>query len=439
MEFPKIDYRARLENLSSRLNHEAMLLMAQPEAIRNSDVGHSYRQESFFRYLTGVSEPESALLVVPKHGEGKKFILFVRTKNPVSEQWEGRRLGVDGAKQLVPVDEVHPIDELWKYFAGYVKGHTKMHYCLGRDEHADRDLISGLNAIRRTKPRFFDYKMPIVDSDYLAGEMRQIKGAEEIDRMAKAAKITESAFRTIYDRTRPGMNEKEVYGIILSEFLRQGADMEAYGTIVAGGNNACILHYVSNDMMLRDGELLLVDAGAQLEYYASDVTRTFPIGKRFTPAQKSLYEIVLEANKRAIECVKIGSTIPEVHQKAVEILVSGLLELKLLQGSKSEIIDLGTYKKYYMHNTSHWLGMDVHDVGPYNAEIDGQWIPVKFEAGMVLTVEPGLYIPADDDSVPKEFRGIGIRIEDDILVTEGGYRNLTLGIPKEVVELENRY
>jgi Xaa-Pro aminopeptidase len=439
MELLKIDYRARLENLASRLTHEAMLVMAQPEATRNSDVGHSYRQESFFHYLTGVSEPESALLVVPMHGEGKKFILFVRAKNSVSEQWEGRRLGVDGAKQQIPVDEVHPIDELWKHFVGYVKGHTKMNYCLGRDENADRELVAGLNAIRRTKPRFFDYKLPIVDSDFLAGEMRHKKGSEEIDRMAQAAKITESAFNLIYSRTRPGMNEKEVYGLILSEFLRAGADMEAYGTIVAGGNNACILHYVSNNMVLRDGDLLLVDAGAQLDYYASDVTRTFPVGKKFTSAQKALYEVVLDANKRAIERVQVGATIPEVHQHAVEVLVSGLLELKLLQGSKSEIIELGTYKKYYMHNTSHWLGMDVHDVGPYNVEIDGCWTPVKFEAGMVLTVEPGLYIPVDDESVPKDFRGIGIRIEDDILVTPAGHRNLTSGIPKEVVQLENRF
>lgn len=439
MELPKIDYRARLESLATRLGHEAMLLMAQPTAIRNSDVGHSYRQESFFYYLTGVEEPESALLVVPKHAGGKRFVLFVRTKNAMSEQWEGRRLGVDGAKTAVPVDEVHAIEELWKLFVGYAKGHTKIHYSLGRDERDDRNLIAGLNAIRRIKPRFFDYKLPIVDSDFMAGEMRHHKGPEEVGRMTRAARITESAFKNLYANVRPGMNEREVHGMLVAEFLRQGADMEAYGSIVAGGDNACILHYIENNMVLREGTLLLVDAGAQFDYYASDVTRTFPVGNRFSPAQKALYEIVLEANKSAISAVAIGSTIPDVHQCALEVLVAGLLDLKLLTGSAAEVFDSGAYKKFYMHNTSHWLGMDVHDVGPYFNPVNGEWLPVKFEAGMVLTVEPGLYIPVDDNAIPAEFRGIGIRIEDDILVTADGHRNLTSGIPKEIIELENRY
>jgi Xaa-Pro aminopeptidase len=375
---------------------------------------------------------------VPNEAEGKRFNLFVRNRNPEREQWDGLRLGVEGAQALLPVDAVFPIDSLWEKFPALARGHTKIHYSLGRDEEADRKFIAGLTAIRATRPRFFDYKMPIVDSDYLAGEMRHCKAPDEIARMQRAADITDQAFRSIYKHVRPGMNEREVHGMLISEFYRNGAEMEAYGTIVAGGANACILHYVENNQVLKDGELLLVDAGAQFDYYAADVTRTFPVGTRFTSGQRALYEIVLESNKKAIAAVKVGTTLGEIHKVAVETLVEGLLETGILKGTIAENMESHAYKKYYMHSTSHWLGMDVHDVGPYQRETGGEWKPTALAPGMVLTVEPGLYIPPGDASVRDEFRGIGIRIEDDILVTEAGYRNLTQGIPKEVPALESR-
>jgi Xaa-Pro aminopeptidase len=432
----KINYQQRIEDAITKLGTGAMLILSQPEAIRNSDVGHSYRQESFLYYLTGLSEDNCALLLVPQQDKGVKTVLFISPKDPLHELWEGRRLGVEEAKKTMAIDEAFPIAELWSKLPQYVKGHTEMHYHLGRDQNSDMKVIEALSKIRRTKPRIFDYQLPIIDSDKISGELRQIKTKAEIERMQQAADVTKIAFDKILETTKPGMSEKEVYGTIVGEFYKHGADMEAYGSIVAGGDNACILHYVENNATLNDNELILIDAGAQFDYYASDVTRTFPIGAKFTKPQKQLYEIVLKANEESISMIRPGVTLPEVHQKSVDILVDGLIDLGLLKGKKEEIIKEGLYKKYFPHNTSHWLGMDVHDVGAYQVEDHGEWKPTLFKEGMVLTVEPGLYIPADDSTVDEAYRGIGIRIEDDIVVTDKGVLNFTASIPKSVSEIE---
>lgn len=437
MKMLPINYQDRINRLIEMVKGKALVIFSQPEAIKNSDVHHSYRQESFFYYMTGVKEPDCALVICPHHKEGQSF-LFVRPRDLEKEIWNGKRLGIAGAKKQVPVDEVFLIEDLWHKLGAILKGHDGVYYSLGFSADIDRRMIQTLNTVKNLPPRDSNCVMPVVDSFEIAAQMRHAKSEEEIQRMQIAADISQKSFATVFAQVHPGMNEKQVHGMIIGEFLRHGADMEAYNSIVASGENACCLHYVENDCELKDNELLLIDAGAQFDYYASDVTRTFPIGKKFTPAQKALYEIVLHANEEAIKIVKPGMTLNDVHRKAVDILVDGLLGLRLLKGNKESIIEKGEFKKYYPHNTGHWLGQDVHDVGPNMVSNGEKMVFTPFTPGMVITVEPGLYMPANDTMLPAEYRGIGIRIEDDVVVTKSGFEVLTKHIPKSIEAMENR-
>lgn len=432
-----INYKNRLDHLMTKLEGGAMLLMSQPVATKNSDVHHSYRQESFLYYLTGIRETDSALLVLPHGDKAQKTVLFVHPKDPLKEMWEGVRLGVEGAKGVVPVDEVREIGTLWSSVRELMGLHDKIYYHLGVDAEADRNLISAIEYTRRGKPRR-GFMPSICDPRDVSGQMRLCKDEAEVDRMQKACDITKKAFDVVYASVKPGMNERAVYGTILGEFYKEGAEMEAYGTIVAGGKNACILHYVENDQPLKDGDLLLIDAGAQYDYYAADVTRTFPIGKKFSKEQKEIYSLTLKANMEAIKFAKPGESLDSVHMTAVRIMVKGLIELKLLDGDVEEIIRTGAHRVYIPHGTSHWLGMDVHDVGGYDILVDGKWEPRPFEEGMAFTIEPGIYIPVDDEKAPIRYRGIGVRIEDDVVVTKDGVKVLTASIPKDIEFFENR-
>jgi Xaa-Pro aminopeptidase len=413
----------------------AMLVLSQPAALRNSNVEHPYRQDSVMHYLTGFEEPESALLLLSRAPKGEQAILFVREKDPVAELWEGVRTGTAAAPARVGVDKAFRIDQLWDMLPQLIGDSEKLYYHFGVSAHDDEKVISVIQRHKRLIGRTRGWQLPVFDAWGVAGQMRLHKTPEEVERMRAAAAVTRATFKKIYETVRPGQNERDVHGLILGEFLRGGGDMEAYGSIVAGGANACVLHYRSNNMPLRDGELLLVDAGAQRDYYASDVTRTFPVGRKFTPEQKAMYEIVLAAQEAALAAARPGSTLPAIHEAGLDVLVDGLREINLLAGSRDEIKEKQTYKRFFPHNTSHWIGMDVHDVGDYTE--NGK--PLPLAPGMYFSVEPGLYVDPTDDEAPAAFRGIGIRIEDDVLITVDGKEIITSGIAKSVAELEDRF
>jgi Xaa-Pro aminopeptidase len=430
-----IDYRARRERCLAELGEHALLAMAQPTAQRNSTVEHNYRQESFMHWLTGFEEPEAALLVLPHKPVGERFVLFLRQRDPERETWDGRRLGVERAKERLGIDQAYPFSALWEKLPELVGTAKGIYFNLGLDEGWDRNFIRFLGQHKaRFGKKTSGAKLPVHDIALISGRLRLRKDAAEVDRMRAAAAITRAAHMRAMKETRPGLSERDVHGVLLGEFLRGGAEMEAYGAIVAGGDNACILHYRENNAPLKDGDLLLIDAGSQFDYYASDVTRTFPVGKRFSPEQKAVYEVVLAAQKACIAAAVPKSSLEAVHDTAIRTLTEGLLSLGVLKGARDELIQNRAFFKYYPHGTSHWIGMDVHDVGVYYT--DGK--PLPLEAGMYFSVEPGLYFDPADESIPQAFRGIGVRIEDDVLVTDSGNDVITAGIPKEVADLENR-
>ena len=431
-----IDFRARRARLASEARGAAVVVLAQPVAYRNSTVEHSYRQDSLLYYLTGFVEPEAALVVLPHRPEGERIVLFMRERDPERETWDGRRLGIERAKEHLGVDQAFPFHTLWDKLPELLGGADGVYFNLGVDDVYDRAFIGALKAHRaKFGKRGLSAKLPVHDVTLLSGRLRLYKEPAEIERMRVAAVATHAGHARALERTRPGMNEREVHALLVGEFLAHGAEMEAYGAIVAGGINSCILHYRENDARLKDGDLLLIDAGAQFDYYACDVTRTFPVGQRFTPEQRAIYDVVLAAQKAAIAKAIPGSTLEDMHMTAIERLVEGLLDLKIMTGSKEMIIKDRLFTRYYMHGTSHWIGMDVHDAGLYFQ--DGR--PLALAPGMYFSVEPGLYFDPADTAVPAAFRGIGIRIEDDVLITAGGNEVITAKIAKEPGELENRY
>ena len=430
-----ISYRSRMDRACEKLFDGALLVMAPALSIRNSNQEYSFRQDSFFHYLTGFEEPSCALLILSQKPVGERYILFVREKNELEELWEGKRLGVSEAPNALQVDKAFPIGALWDKLPELLDGASRLYCSMGRHEESDRHLIRALQKNKKRRGRTTTTVLPLFDSDIIAGQLRLRKGPEEVERMKRAAAITKHTFDKILKEVRPGMNEQQVWAWIMGEFMFQGAEMEAYTSIVAGGSNACCLHYRSNNAPLNDNELLLIDAGSQFQYYASDVTRTFPIGKKFTPEQKAVYEVVLESQLKAIELAKPGSTLTAIYDKASDVLADGMIQMGFFKQSKQEVMEKGLFKKYFPHNTSHWIGMDVHDVGDYH--LDGK--PRPLEPGMYFSVEPGIYIDPSDTTQPEGFRGIGIRIEDDVLITVQGHEIITAGIPKTVAELENRY
>ena len=422
-------FRARRTRLAAAMGGGVAVVPTAPERARNRDTHYPFRFDSHFYYLCGFPEPEAALVIVA--GDRPRSLLFCREKNEEREIWDGFRYGPAAARERFGVDEAYPIAELDARLADLLADQPCLHYPMGADASWDARAMGWLNAVRAKARAGVAAPERAADIRALVDEMRLVKDASEIALMRRAADISAAAHRRAIAAAAPGRHEYELEAELLHEFRRRGAQAPAYGSIVAGGPNACVLHYVSNDARLQEGDLVLIDAGCELDGYASDITRTFPVGPRFSAAQREVYEIVLAAQAAAVAATRPGRTWNEPHDAAVRVLAQGMLDLKLLQGSLDEVLEKETYKRFYMHRTGHWLGLDVHDAGDYKK--NGQWRPLV--PGMVLTVEPGLYIRAADD-VPAALQGIGIRIEDDALVTETGCELITAAAPKSVAEIE---
>jgi len=424
-------YARRREELMRRLGPKAVALVhGTRPARRNSDVEHKYRAPSDLLYLTGFGEPESFAVIAP--GRDEKFVMFVRPRDPERETWTGRRLGVEGAVAKLGADMAHPVGELPEKLKALLDGADELHYLPGDEREVDQLVIDAVRALRDEERRGRRAPKRLVDLRATLHEMRLVKDEDALEKLRRAVDITAEAHLAAMRAARPGVYEYEVEALIDYTFRRRGGTGPGYGTIVGGGANATILHYVDNQDPLRQGDLLLIDAGGEYQGFTADVTRTFPVGAKFAPAQRRVYDVVLEAQERCIELCIPGATIDGIHQSAVEILTAGMVDLGLLQGEAAQLIENNAYRRYYMHRTSHWLGLDVHDVGSYTAGSE----PRKLVPGMVLTIEPGLYVAADDRLVAEEYRGIGVRIEDDVLVTDGAPDVLTRAIPKHPDELE---
>jgi Xaa-Pro aminopeptidase len=414
--------------MSARSPSAVAVLPAAPVFVRNNDVDHEYRQDSDFFYLTGFDEPESALVL---DAQQRKATFFVRPRDRDREVWDGPRAGVDGVKQRFGADDAFVVAELDEKLPNLIQNHQRVYYRLGVARRFDDRLLGALDRVRSRQRTGVSVPTEIVDPGTVLHEMRLRKSQVELDMMRSAARITREAHELAMARARPGMREYEIEALLLDTFRRHGSERPAYGSIVGSGPNACVLHYRRNDRAMDPGELLLIDAGCEYGYYASDVTRTFPVGRDFSREQQAIYELVLQAQLEGIAATKPGATLDEIHKLSIAVITQGLVRLGLLQGEVEKLIETDGYKRFFMHRTSHWLGMDVHDVGAYFEA----GAPRKLEPGMVLTVEPGIYIAPDDDTVPPDWRGIGVRIEDDVLVTESGREVLTDGIPKSVAEL----
>ncbi len=398
---------------------------------RNRDVDYPFRQDSDFLYLTGFNEPDSLLVLVPgrKHGE---YILFCRENDPMQETWHGRRAGQQGAVEAYGADDSFPIDDIDDILPGLLEDREKVFHIMGRYPEFDQKLMGWVNQIKAQSRSGVHVPYEFVSLDHLLHDMRLYKSRAEISLMKKAARISVAAHKRAIKACRPGLYEYSIEAEYQHEFTINGAQ-HAYPPIVGGGVNGCILHYTDNREPLQDGDLLLIDAGCEVEGYASDITRTFPINGRFSPAQRDLYQLVLKAQKAAINKIIPGNHWNDPHNAAVRVITRGLIELKLLKGTLAKLIREQAYKRFYMHRTGHWLGLDVHDVGDY--KVGDQWR--MLEPGMVLTVEPGLYIPAHSRGVHRKWWNIGIRIEDDVLVTRQGHEVLSAGLPSGVEEIES--
>ncbi|MCC7487940.1 MAG: aminopeptidase P N-terminal domain-containing protein [Burkholderiales bacterium] len=422
-------YRERRARLAREMGAGVAIVPTAPERTRNRDSHYPYRFDSTFYYLTGFREPESVLVLVA--GGEPRSILFCRERDPEREVWDGLRYGPQAAREVFGFDEAHPIGRLDELVPALLADCDTVYCRLGADAAWDARLAEWLNRVRAEARRGVAAPTAIRDAHALIDEMRLIKDAHEITLMRRAASITAAAHRRAMRAARPGRGEFEIEAELLHEFRSRGAQAPAYTPIVASGANACVLHYVANDARLEDGSLVLIDAGCELEGYAADVTRSFPVNGRYSGAQRAIYELVLAAQAAAMDAVRPGGTWDAPHTAAVRTLAQGLIDLKLVPGGLDEVLDRETYRRFYMHRTGHWLGLDVHDVGDYKR--GGAWR--RFEPGMVLTVEPGCYVRAGE-GVPPEFAGIGVRIEDDVLVTAEGHEVLTREAPKSVAAIE---
>ncbi len=430
-------------------NDTVAVIAATPTAIRNNDVEHDYRQDSDLFYLTGFDEPESVLVLAPRarvrEGSGDEardvdahYVLFVRPRDPEREVWDGDRAGIEGAKARFGADVAYPIDELDRRLPDLLAGHDAVLYRFGSE--FDPRLFGAIARARRTVGRRgLAVPTRIIDPVEKLHELRLRKDPADLARMRRACAITAEAHIAAMAKGKPGSFEYELDGLLLETFRKRGAERPAYGSIVGSGPNATVLHYRRNDRRIENGDLVLIDAGCEFEYLASDVTRTFPASGKFSEVQRKVYEVVLEAQLAAIAKVKPGATQADVHDEAVRVLTKGLVELGVLSGDVGQLVAKEAYKPWYMHKTGHWLGMDVHDVGAYfvRTEPDARQLAHRpLEPGMVITIEPGLYFGVHAKDTPEHLRGIGVRIEDDILVTPEGYENLTATIPKTVAEVE---
>jgi len=403
-----------------------------PERIRNRDVYYPYRPDSDFFYLTGFAEPEAVLVLVPDRPQGE-YILFCREKDPEQETWHGRRAGLEGACELFGADDAFPISDLDDILPGLLENKERIYYTMGRYQDFDQRVVGWLNRVTSKGRAGVHAPDQFHSVGHYVHEMRMYKSREEIKTMRRAAQISAAAHRRAMEVCKPGLYEYQVEAELLHSFMRHGSRAPAYPSIVGGGANTCILHYNENNQALADGDLLLIDAGCELDHYASDITRTFPVNGRFSPEQRAVYEVVLEAQLAAIAKVAPGNHWNEPHQAALEVITKGLVDLGILKGRWRTLLKEEAYRPYYMHRTGHWLGMDVHDVGDY--KIGDEWR--LFEPGMVTTVEPGLYLSPTIKGLAKRWWNIGVRIEDDVLVTADGHDVLSHGAPKTVDEIES--
>src|SRR5262245_34795647 len=417
----------RRRRLAQAMAEGVAVVPTAAERLRNRDTHFPYRFDSHFYYLTGFAEPEAVLVLTAAN----RSILFCRERNEEREIWDGFRYGPQAARERFAFDEAYPIAALDEKMIELLENQPALYYPVGADPEWDARAMRWLNAVRAKGRAGIMAPERVQDVRAVIDNMRLVKDAQELALMRRAARIAAGAHRRAMQATRSGRREYEIEAELLHEFRRHGAQFPAYSPIVAGGPNACVLHYVFNDAPLRDGEMLLIDAGCELDGYASDITRTFPIGGRFSPAQRDAYDIVLAAQKAAMDKVRPGNAWNEPHEAAVRVLAQGMIDLGLLKQGLQEILEKETYKRFYMHRTGHWLGLDVHDAGEYKRA--GQWRAL--EPGMALTVEPGLYIRAADD-VPEPLRNIGIRIEDDVVVTPGACEVITAEAPKGIAEIE---
>jgi Xaa-Pro aminopeptidase len=425
-------HAARRQRLMTLMGDDSIALIpTSHEKIRNGDADYRFRADSSFFYLTGFAEPQALACLIPN--SDAPYTLFCRQRDREREIWDGLRAGTDGAISHYGADAAYIIDEQNDWLPKLISGKKRLYIRMGQDAAFDAQVSGWLKQIASMQRHGGKPPVEIFHLDHLLDEMRLIKDPEEQDQMRQVAQISAAAHCRAMQQVRPNSMEYALEAELLYVFAQQGCQL-AYNSIVGGGNNACILHYNDNNARLNDGDLVLIDAGAELNHYAADITRTFPVNGRFSPEQKALYELVLAAQLAAIDALQVGQHCKAYHEVAVKVLAQGLIELGLLQGSLDEVIESGSYRRFYMHGTGHWLGMDVHDVGSYKTADGEQWRPLQ--AGMVLTVEPGVYVAPDDDTVEARWRGIGIRIEDDVLITEQGPEVLTAGVPKTVAEIE---
>ena len=408
------------------------ILPNAPVRPRNRDVDYPYRPDSNFYYLTGFDEPESVAVLAPGREQGE-FVMFCRERDPAAEQWHGARIGLEGVCERNGADDAFPIADIDDILPGLMEGKAQVYYAMGQYPGFDRRMLAWVAQLRSGRRASGRSLGEFIMLDHLVHEMRLFKSKAEVGVMTKAAEVSAAAHERAMRICRPGMSEFQIEAELLHEFARAGCRSAAYPSIVAGGANACTLHYTDNADRLRDRDLLLIDAGAELDFYAADITRTFPVSGRFSPAQRDMYCVVLAAQEAAIDAMTPGRTVDDVHMAAVQVLVEGLVDLGALKGRVKRLIEKEKYKRFYMHRTGHWLGMDVHDVGDYRIDDQSRVL----EPGMIMTVEPGLYFAPKDEKAPKRLRGIGIRIEDDVLVTKAEPRVLTSAAPKSIDEIES--
>jgi len=428
-----IDFASRRKKLSELVLDDSVILVSSSNIkFRNSDADYPFRQDSNFYYLSGFNEPESIIVIRPS-AEKRKYVIFCRDRDPLREQWDGFRSGQDGAKKVHGADEAYSISLVDEIMPELLEGSRNIYYSMSSPNGINLRLENWLDHIRANKRHGSEVAENLLSLDSLLDELRLIKNEEELTLMRRAGEITCEAHVRAMTNVHSGMYEYQLESEYLHAFMQGGAKFPAYGSIVGGGNNSCILHYKENSSELKDGDLVLVDAGCEYEHYASDVTRTFPVGKKFSEEQKRIYEVVLEAHKQACSEIKPGNPWIKAQEVSVKVITEGLIDLGLLKGKTEELIKNEGYAKFYMHRIGHWLGLDVHDVGNYKR--NGEWR--NLEPGMVLTIEPGIYILDSLEGVEDKWLGIGVRIEDDLLVTENGHEVITANAPREIKDIES--
>jgi Xaa-Pro aminopeptidase len=439
MGIDRREFQQRRQQVMEKIGNGTAIFRSAPMAVMHNDVEYTYRQDSDFFYLTGFNEPDAVAILAPHHPE-HQFILFVQPKDPEKETWTGYLHGVEGAKEIFAADEAYSIQELDEKLPQYLEKAERIYYHLGRDKTFNTNVLNHWQKLIATFPRRGTGPTALEDTNFILHPLRLLKTAAELDNIRQATAISAQAHNRAREFTKVGHYEYQIQAEIEHTFRLEGGMGPAYPSIVASGANACILHYINNNRQVQENELLLIDAGCSYNYYNGDITRTFPVNGKFTPEQKIIYEIVLEAQLKAIEVVKTGNPYNLFHDTAVRTIVEGLVDLGLLVGDIDEIIKEEKYKPFYMHRTGHWLGLDVHDAGGYKVN-EETW--QTLQPGHVLTVEPGIYISPDikpaegQPEVPEKWRGIGIRIEDDVLVTATGNEVLTATVPKKVEDIES--